>query len=69
MKLPNQAQPITRGISTAKIIGAKGIVQNKNFVPDAKYCQEICAGRTGLQRARCIAACMAGEALTIITNS
>jgi len=28
MKLPNQTQPITRGISTAKIIGAKGIVQN-----------------------------------------
>ncbi|MGB3642582.1 MAG: hypothetical protein WBA39_34120 [Rivularia sp. (in: cyanobacteria)] len=58
MKIPNQAQPITRGISTAKIIRAKGIVQNGNPIWTLnEHCKRRCQGKTGRARLACIFAC------------
>lgn len=57
MKLPNQAQPIARGISTAKIIGAKGIGQS-----NCHNCMERCRDqRGGSPRSRiiCLGTCAA----------
>ncbi|MEG3833929.1 MULTISPECIES: hypothetical protein [unclassified Microcoleus] len=67
MKIPNQAQPITRGISTVKIIGAKGIVQNGNPIFNLnEHCKKICGGKKGVARMRCIAACVGVEAIKTI---
>jgi hypothetical protein len=58
MKLPNQAQPITRTISTANIIDAKGIVQGGNPIFNLnEHCKKKCQGLTGKARMACIFAC------------
>jgi hypothetical protein len=59
MKLPNLAQPISRRLSAAKIITAKGIVAN--FLDgDCGPCFTKCVKGSHLPRlafARCVAVC------------
>lgn len=61
MKLPNQAQPILRNVSTAKVIGTKGIFQS-----DCHDCLVECRNRRGASRASriiCAGTCAATCAL------
>jgi hypothetical protein len=58
MKLPNLAQPITREISTAKIMGTKGNVQNNNPIFNLnEHCKKKCQALKGRARIACIFAC------------
>ncbi|MEG3833928.1 MULTISPECIES: hypothetical protein [unclassified Microcoleus] len=56
MKLPIQSQPILRDLSTAKIIGSKGIIVQKLSVEEK--CRRMCSPKRGAALAACIAFCV-----------
>lgn len=58
MKICKQAKPIIREISTAEIIGAKGIAKSGNPIMALAECTSRCESPVPYARKTCIDMCM-----------